>query len=121
MKHSINELYSIKGQRGLYTEDYLNAYGVYVAETYRTWTSGKAYPVDSRTSNGTLSVHTANGVKVVYTIGEKTWYDTEEERQQARKTNEVKRAEQARRRMAMEKLDKLSTKQLEKLIEKLGL
>lgn len=121
MKHSINELYTIKGQRGIYSEDYLDKHFVKVATKYSAQREGEAYPLSYRVNNGTLNVHTADGVKVVYTIGEKTWYDTEEERQQARKANEDKCAEQARRRMAMEKLDKLSTKQLEKLVEKLGL
>lgn len=121
MKHSITELYTIKGLKGIYSEDYLDYHFVKVAPKYTTQQEGEAYPLSYRTNAGTLNVHTATGIKVVYTIGEKTWYDTEEERQQARKANEDKRAEQARRRMAMEKLDKLSTKQLEKLVEKLGL
>lgn len=114
MKHSITELYTINGQRGLYTEDYLNAYGVYTAETYSAWTEGKAYPVHSRANGGTLNVHTAEGMKVVYTIGEKTWYDTEEERQQVREA-------MAHRKELLAKLDKLSTANLEKLVTKLGL
>jgi hypothetical protein len=121
MKHSITELYTIKGQRGLYSEDYLNAYGVYTAETYSAWTEGKAYPVGYRVNNGTLNVHTAEGVKVVYTIGEKTWYDTEAERQHVREAMARKREVMAHRKELLAKLDKLSTANLEKLVAKLGL
>lgn len=121
MKHSMNELYTIKGQRGLYTEDYLNAYGVYTAETYSAWTEGKAYPVDYRSNAGTLNVHTAEGMKVVYTIGEKTWYDTEAERQHVREAMARKCEVMAHRKELLTKLDKLSTANLEKLVAKLGL
>lgn len=121
MKHSMNELYTIKGQRGLYTEDYLNAYGVYTAETYSAWTDGKAYPLDYRPNAGTLNVHTAKGMKIVYTIGEKTWYDTETERQHVRETMAHKREVIAHRKELLAKLDKLSTANLEKLVAKLGL
>ena len=121
MKHDINELYNIEGQRGIYSEDYLDKYFVKVAPKRRLAEEGEACRVMYRVNNGSFNVHTANGVKVVYAIGEKTWFDTEEERDAERKANAEKRAEQARRRKAMEKLDKLSTKQLEKLVEKLGL
>lgn len=121
MKHNITELYTIQGQRGIYSEDYLDKHFVRVAAKYSVIREGEAYPLSYRTNNGTLNVHTADGVKVVYTIGEKTWYDTEAERQQAREDMAQYRAQQARRRELMAKLDKLSTANLEKLVAKLGL
>lgn len=121
MKHSIEELYSIKGQNGIYSEDYLNKHFVQVAEKWSLQKEGEAFRVSSRTNAGTLNVHTAKGVKVVYTIGEKTWYDTKEERDAVRAQNQKKKEENARRREALAKLEKLSTANLEKLVAKLGL
>ena len=121
MKHSIEELYTIKGQRGIYSEDYLYDNFILTAENCLVQREGEACRLMYRTNAGTLNVRTANGIKVVYTIGEKTWYDTQVERDEARKMNAKKHEENARRRAAMEKLDKLSTAQLEKLVMKLGL
>ena len=121
MKHSIEELYTIKGQQGVYSEDYLDEYFVIVARGYFKQKEGEAYPISNRSNAGTLNVHTAHGVKVVYTIGEKTWYDTEEERDAVRAQNQKKKNENARRREALAKLEKLSTANLEKLVTKLRL
>ena len=121
MKHSIEELYTIEGQRGIYSEDYLDKHFVKVAPKARLQEKGEAYRLLYRVNTGTLNVHTANGVKVIYTIGEKTRFDTEEEHDAERKANSEKRAEQARRREALAKLDGLTTKQLETLVKRLGL
>lgn len=124
MKHSIEELYTIEGMKGLYSEDYLDKHFIQV-ETWSKniphWHEGKAHKVSYRTNAGTLNVHTANGVKVVYTIGEHTWYDTVEERDAVRAQNQQKKEENARRREALAKLEKLSTANLEKLVAKLRL
>lgn len=124
MKHNIEELYDIEGMNGLYSEDYLDKHFVQV-ETFNRrlphWREGKAHKARSRSNAGTLKVHTANGVKVIYMIGEYTWYDTEEERDAVRVENQKKREENARRREALAKLEKLSTANLEKLVAKLGL
>ena len=124
MKHSIEELYDIEGMNGLYSEDYLDKHFVQV-ETFSRhlphWHEGKAHKARSRSNAGMLKVHTANGVKAIYMIGEYTWYDTEEERDAVRAENQKKREENARRREALAKLEKLSTANLEKLVAKLGL
>lgn len=121
MKHSIEELYTIKGQRGIYSEDYLDKHFVRVAKKFLEQKEGEAHRLSYRSNAGALSVHTAKGVKIVYTIGEKVWYDTEEERDAVRAQNQKKKEENARRREALAKLEKLSTANLEKLVEKLGL
>lgn len=121
MKHSIKELYSIKGQQGIYSEDYLDKYFVQVACDCLVQKEGEACSINDRSNAGTLNVHTAKGVKVVYTIGEKTWYDTKEERDAVRTQSQKKKEENARRREALAKLEKLSTANLEKLVAKLGL
>ena len=121
MKHGIKELYSIKGQPGIYSEDYLDEHFVQAACDCLVQKDGEACPINDRSNAGTLNVHTAKGIKVVYTIGEKTWYDTKEERDAVRMQNQKKKEESARRREAMAKLEKLSTANLEKLVAKLGL
>lgn len=121
MKHNINELYTIKGQQGIYSEDYLDEHFVQVAYDCLEQKEGEACSIHSRSNAGTLNVHTAKGIKVVYTIGEKTWYDTEEERDAVRAQNQKRKDENARRREALAKLEKLSTANLEKLVAKLGL
>lgn len=124
MKHSIEELYNIEGMKGLYSEDYLDKYFVQVetwSRNFPHWHEGWAHKASNRSNAGTLNVHTANGIKVVYTVGEYTWYDTEEERDAVRAQNQKKKEENARRREALAKLEKLSTANLEKLVAKLGL
>lgn len=122
MKHNISELYRIEGQQGTYSEDYLDKYFVKTAPKAYNAKQGEACRLMYKTNkNGMLNVHTANGVKVVYMIGEKTWFDTEEERDNARIANKHQQEVNAHRRELMAKLDKLSTANLEKLVAKLGL
>lgn len=122
MKHNISELYRIEGQQGTYSADYLFAHNIRVPKNYRDMTDGDAWHLISKQgTNGKLTVHTAYGIRVVYMFGEKTFFDTYEEVLQAKAEYQKLRAEQARRRIALEKLEKLSTANLEKLVEKLGL
>lgn len=122
MKHNISELYRIEGQQGTYSADYLFANNIRVPKNYCDLTDGDAWHLIAKQStNGKLTVHTAYGVRVVYMFGEKTFFDTYEEVLQAKAEYQKLRAEQARRRIALEKLEKLSTANLEKLVEKLGL
>ena len=74
MKHTINELYKINGEK-FYTMDYIVKHNIPKAKSYNDpngWS--KCYGLG--TDRGTKNIHTADGVKVVYTYGEKTWFDT---------------------------------------------
>lgn len=123
MKHNINELYHIDGQK-LYTEDYIKANNIPKAtiENHEGW-SRVSYVLNTSASKE-RNLHTANGVKKIYIYGEKTWFDTLEEREEHKKIREQERAEQSRRAKAVrtinEYLATLSTDDLEDLIKGLN-
>lgn len=122
MEHSMNELFHIVGKPGVYDSSYLDAFSIFEREYSSDIPKGFAYRVNYLTCKKELKVHTAGGSKVVYPVGEKRWFDTEEEREVERAEREKIRAANAHRRELLKKLDdRLTTKQLEKLIEKLGL
>ena len=77
MMHTIKELYKINGEK-FYTADYITAHNIPKATGYNEQGWSKCYGLG--TDRGTKNIHTANGVKTVYTYGEKTWFDTAEER-----------------------------------------
>jgi len=123
MKHNINELYHINGQK-LYTEDYIKANNIQQAtiENNEGW-SRVSYVLNTSSSKE-RNLHTAEGVKKIYIYGEKTWFDTLEEREEYKKIREQERAEQSRRKRAMttinDYLATLSTDDLEDLIKGLN-
>ena len=123
MKHNINELYHINGQK-LYTEDYIKANNIQQAtiENNEGW-SRVSYVLNTSSSKE-RNLHTAEGVKKIYIYGEKTWFDTLEEREEYKKIREQERAEQSRRKKAMttinDYLATLSTEDLEDLIKVLN-
>ena len=95
MKHTYKELYQIGG-KGYYTEDYIIANNIPMGKTFRE--EGKARPcVHLGTDKGTKIIHTAEGKRTVYTYGEKTWFDSEEERDAYRATMNEARAEQTKK------------------------
>ena len=123
MKHNINELYHINGQK-LYTEDYIKANNIQQAtvENHEGW-SRVSYVLNTSSSKE-RNLHTAEGVKKIYIYGEKTWFDTMAEREEYRKIREQERAEQSRRKRAMttinDYLATLSTDDLKDLIKGLN-
>ena len=78
MKHSVREFYRIDGQK-LYTEDYIIANNIPMCKKgdYRHGWSVALYFSPNR---DTVNVYTANGKVVMYAFGEKTLFDTREER-----------------------------------------
>jgi hypothetical protein len=78
MKHSVREFYRIDGQK-LYTEDYIIANNIPMCEKgdYRHGWSVALYFSPNR---DTVNVYTATGKVVMYAFGEKTLFDTREER-----------------------------------------
>lgn len=122
MKHDISELYSIEGMKGVYSADYLDKYFVQEIPTNNPRREGYAQRLTYKESQGgKLNVHTASGIKVVYPFGCYVFFDTHEELIEARAERQNKLTEQARRRAALSKLEKLSTANLEKLVAKLKL
>lgn len=118
MMHTYRELYHIGG-KGYYTEDYLIANNIPMGKHYSD--EGKACRcVSIGTDKGTKNIITANGKRTVYTYGEKTWFDTEAERDEYRTQRNVERAEETKRnkmlKAIMEHYKTLSTEELEKLV-----
>lgn len=94
MMHTHEELYKINGQK-FYTKDYIEAHGIPEAKRYGDEGWCKCYGLGP--DKGTKNIYTAQGKRVVYTYGEKTWFDTEEERDAYRVQRNIERAEQAER------------------------
>jgi len=91
MMHTINELYKIDGAK-FYTADYIIKHNIPKAKSYND-TNGWSKCYGLGTDRGTKNIHTADGVKVVYTYGEKTYFDTAEERDAYRVQQNIARAE----------------------------
>jgi hypothetical protein len=95
MKHTYHELYRING-KGYYTEDYIKAHNISVCNAFGE--TGEAHRCRSiGVDKGTKKIHDIGGVRVVYTYGEKTWFDSEEERDAYRATMNEARAEQTKK------------------------
>ena len=90
MMHTIKELYKINGEK-FYTADYITAHNIPKATGYNEQGWSKCYGLG--TDRGTKNIHTADGVMTVYTYGEKTWFDTAEERDAYREEQKIARAE----------------------------
>lgn len=123
MKHDISELYRINGLNGIYSECYIVSNNIPVATNRNErMENGYARRLNARTpNNGIHRIHTSNGLKVVYAIGNYTFFDTEAERNEAKAEANAEAKEKAARRIALEKLAELNTVDLLELVEKLGL
>lgn len=115
MMHTYKELYQIGG-KGYYTEDYLIANNIPMGKCFSD--EGKARPcVHLGTDKGTKSIMTANGKRIVYTYGEKTWFDEEAERDAYRAQRNAEREEEAQKnkmlKAIMEHYKTMSIKELE--------
>lgn len=118
MMHSYKELYHIGG-KGYYTEDYLIANRVPMGKNYGE--EGKACRcVTLGTDKGTKNIITATGKRTVYTYSEKTWFDTEAERDEYRAQRNAERAEETKRnkmlKIIMEHYKAMSTTELEQVM-----
>ena len=69
---------------------------------------------------GTKNITTANGKRTVYTYGEKTWFDTEAERDEYRAQRNTEREEETKRnkmlKAIMEHYKNMSTEELAKVM-----
>lgn len=117
MMHSYKELYKINGQK-FYTEDYILAHNIPKAKRYGEEGWSNCYGLG--TDTGTKTIYTAEGKRTVYTYSEKTWFDTEEERDAYRAERNAERAEETKRNKMIkaitEHLKTLSTEELEKIV-----
>ena len=86
MKHEITELRRINNRK-LYTADYLEASGLTKEDT------NPVYFVVAKE----ITINTANGIIKGYMYGEKTWFDTEAERDAYRAERNAERAEKQKR------------------------
>lgn len=118
MMHSYKELYKIGGT-GFYTRDYLIANNIHMGKTFKE--EGKARPcVSLGTDKGTKNIYTAKGKRVIYTYGEKTWFDTEAERDAYRAQRNAEREEETQKnkllKTIMEHYKGMSVEQLERMV-----
>lgn len=117
MMHTHEELYKINGQK-LYTWDYIEANNIPKSNRHDNTGWSKCYYLGP--DKGTKNIHTAQGMRVVYTYGEKTWFDTEAERDEYRAQRNIERAEETKRNKMIkaitEHLKTLSTEELEKIM-----
>lgn len=127
MKHSVNELYHIPERYGHhYTREGLAAAGIQIAppRTTRHNTPGMARAHGYlQNSKGYITIHDAEGDRVVYLYGEKTWFDAKEERDAYRAAaNAEYERTKARNRIKREicdLLDSMSFEDMKKTLEML--
>ena len=118
MMHTYKELYKIGG-KGFYTEDYLIANNIPMGNNFGE--EGKACRcVSLGPDKGTKNITTAQGKRTVYTYGEKTWFDTEAERDEYRAQRNTEREEETKRnkmlKVIMEHYKTMSTEELAKVM-----
>ena len=112
MMHNIEELYRING-RGYFTKSYI---------TQNNIDSRLCKPVWWVVGMNELNVHTMNNVVIkVYVYGEKTWFDTKEERDTYRAMRNAEKDEQTKRNKIIKaitaKCKEMSTEELELLLK----
>lgn len=118
MMHTYEELYKINGI-GFYTEDYLVANNIPVGKRFSD--EGKARRcVSLGTDKGTKNIHTAQGKRTIYTYGEKTWFDTEAERDAYRAQRNAEREEETKKNKMLKAImahyQSMSIEQLEQVM-----
>lgn len=118
MMHTYKELYKIGG-KGFYTEDYLIANNILMGNNFGE--EGKACRcVSLGPDKGTKNITTAQGKRIVYTYGEKTWFDTKAERDEYRAQRNTEREEETKRnkilKAIMEHYKTMSTEELAKVM-----
>lgn len=106
MRHTVTELYRTS-EKGYYTEDYIKANGI---KEYRK--------VMHLIGKDAVKIHTATEIKTVYFYGEKTWFDTKEERDTYREETNRERAEMISKNKVIKAInEKFATMTEEELIK----
>ena len=115
MKHSIKELYKINGAK-FYTEDYLAKYDIPKAKSYAL-EAGWSVARYLSPNTDEFRIYTVEGVKIGYAYGEKTWFDTREERDAYRAEQKIAREASGRKNKVIKKItEKLKTMSEEELV-----
>ena len=121
MKHNVTELYKINGAK-FYTEDYIKANNIPKSKRYAS-DNGWSIAGYLGTGKDDFRIYTAEGVKIAYAYGEKTWFDTREERDAYREEQAIARANAGRRNKLVkainEKLADMSEEELMELLKKI--
>lgn len=121
MKHDVTELYKIDGAK-FYTEDYLNEYNIPKGKKY-SGEGGWSIARYLGTGKDDFRIYTAEGIKIAYAYGEKTWFDTREERDAYRVEQNIARENASRRnkiaKAINEKLADMSEEELMELLKKI--
>lgn len=117
MLHSYKELYKING-KGFYTKDYIEANNVSKAAHYGQ--EGWCNCFSLGTNKNTITIHTAAGIIKGYAYGEKTWADSQEERDTYRAQRNAERTDNAKRnamlKAIMEHYSSMTTEELEQVV-----
>lgn len=119
MKHNVKELYKVNGEK-FYTEDYLAIYNIPKAKSWdirNGWTVAHALG----SNKDSFRIYTAEGVKIAYAYGEKTWFDTQEERDAYREEQNILRTITSHRNKVLKeitnKLNLMTTEELENFLK----
>lgn len=127
MKHSITELYytatikegNICHTYIYFTERYRKANKIQLTKRFNPIDDGMAHRLYSKMGDSFVLLDT-NGKRRVYLYGEKTWFDTKEERDAYREeTNKERAQETARNKVKKaldEKLDQMTIEELQALL-----
>ena len=132
MKHSIEELYSLRNgnHRSLMTKEYCKANGIIIATNREVWKacqkSGVIYAMHAHSHNNNnkpVKVLDVNGIKLIYLFGEKTYFDTQEELDSHRKVFQEQQAKEREinrlKKELLAKVEGMSAEELKKIIEKI--
>lgn len=117
MMHTYKELVKLNG-KGFYTHDYMTANNVRKAGRYGAEGWCNCYGLG--TNKDTITIHTAEGTITGYVYGEKTWFDSREERDAYRVQRNADREEEVKRnkmlKTIMEHYKTMSTEELEQVM-----
>jgi hypothetical protein len=127
MKHSIDELYLIRSNYNSYlaTAMFLELHQIPMLENR---VPDAPYAIKApfyRTHNGYALVHNANSIDMIYMYGEKTWFDTKEERDAYRLQVQEEQTRQTARNKAKAQLmqyidEHMTTEEITSLLHRLG-
>ena len=127
MKHSITELYytatikegNICHTYTYFTERYRKANKIQLTKRFNPIDDGMAHRLHSKMGDSFVLLDT-NGKRRVYLYGEKTWFDTKEERDTYREEMNDERAQETARNKVKkalnEKLDQMTIEELQALL-----
>lgn len=117
MMHTHKELVKLNG-KGFYTHDYMTVNNVCKANRHDSegWSSCHYLG----TNKDTITIHTAEGTITGYVYGEKTWFDSREERDAYRAQRNADREEETKRnkmlKAIMEHYKTMSIEELEQVV-----